>query len=369
MKIAVYAISKNEEKFVHRFCTSAREADCIVIGDTGSTDGTAEMARRLGAVVYDIHIKPWRFDLARNAILALLPADVDICIMLDIDEVLEPGWREEIEARWTLGQTTRLRYKFDYGCDIVFQSDKVHARDGYHWHHPCHEVLRIDPRVQEIIASTDFLLISHHPDPTKSRGHYIESLEASVKEDPNDARNALYYARELTFNGRWAEAIIALERYLAMPGLWGAEVAYAYRLLGDAREKQGDMTRALSDYVRGTIAYPNCRTPWYALSLAYFRRHLWHMMYGATTEVLRIKERALDYTIDPASWGPWAHGYHALAAYRIALYQEATVHGKIATDLAPGDANLATNLRYYLNDHELAKSCDLSTFWSGGEPK
>ena len=45
MKIAVYAISKNESQFVERFCKSAVDADLIVIADTGSTDNTVELAK------------------------------------------------------------------------------------------------------------------------------------------------------------------------------------------------------------------------------------------------------------------------------------------------------------------------------------
>ena len=67
MKIAVYAISKNESQFVERFCKSAVDADLIVIADTGSTDNTVELAKEHGAVVYDICISPWRFDKARDA--------------------------------------------------------------------------------------------------------------------------------------------------------------------------------------------------------------------------------------------------------------------------------------------------------------
>ena len=69
LNICVYAISKNEAQFVRRFCESAKEADLILIADTGSDDGTVDLARECGAVVYDIHISPWRFDLARNAAL------------------------------------------------------------------------------------------------------------------------------------------------------------------------------------------------------------------------------------------------------------------------------------------------------------
>ena len=33
---------------------------------------------------------------------------------------MQPGWREEIERVWELGNTTRLRYMFDWGCGISF---------------------------------------------------------------------------------------------------------------------------------------------------------------------------------------------------------------------------------------------------------
>ena len=118
MKICVYAISKNEAHFVKRFCESAKDADLILIADTGSDDGLPEQAQACGATVHHISITPWRFDLARNAALALIPRDMDVCISLDIDEVLQPGWREEIERVWKIGETTRLRYMFDWGCGI-----------------------------------------------------------------------------------------------------------------------------------------------------------------------------------------------------------------------------------------------------------
>ena len=39
-KVYVYAISKNEEKFVSRWVKSMKEADEIYVLDTGSTDNT-----------------------------------------------------------------------------------------------------------------------------------------------------------------------------------------------------------------------------------------------------------------------------------------------------------------------------------------
>lgn len=73
LKICVYAIARNEEQFVERFCASAKDADLILIADTGSEDNTAVKAAECGATVYDICITPWRFDKARDAALALIP--------------------------------------------------------------------------------------------------------------------------------------------------------------------------------------------------------------------------------------------------------------------------------------------------------
>src|SRR5215467_10713693 len=108
MKIAVYAIAKNEAKHVERFVRSCDGADVVLVADTGSTDATRQLLTESAAATIDLNIRPWRFDDARNAALALVPPDIDICVSLDLDEVLTAGWRARIEAAWSPG-TTRLR--------------------------------------------------------------------------------------------------------------------------------------------------------------------------------------------------------------------------------------------------------------------
>ena len=59
----------------------------------------------LGAHVTVEAITPWRFDVARNRSLDLVPADADLCVCTDLDEVFQPGWREKVEEAWTQGWT------------------------------------------------------------------------------------------------------------------------------------------------------------------------------------------------------------------------------------------------------------------------
>ena len=345
MKIAVYAIAKDEARFVRRFCDSAGEADLILIGDTGSADDTYKLAIDCGARVYDIHVSPWRFDLARNAVLALLPRDVDVCVSLDLDEVLEPGWRDEIERVWKPGETTRLRYCFDWGGGIRFFYEKIHARHGYRWHHPCHEYPVPDARIGEVYAHTDKLLVRHLPDPSKSRGQYLELLRLAVTEDPRCPRNAFYFARELTFHRRWEDAVAALTKYLAMPEAnWPNERCYAMRLMGQCWDELAGLEEAMRWYRRACAEAPKAREPWCDLALACYRREQWAECYAAATTALAITDRALVYTCDPKVWGALPHDLASIAAWHLGLIDESVRQVKAAVAIAPEDERLRRNL-------------------------
>jgi glycosyltransferase involved in cell wall biosynthesis len=347
MKIAVYAISKNEEQFVKRFIESAKEADTILIADTGSTDNTAHLARSLGATVYDIAVSPWRFDIARDAALVLIPKDITVCISLDLDEILEPGWRQEIERVWK-EDTTRLRYKFDWGCGISFYYEKIHHRHGYHWHHPVHEYPVPDLRTKEVYAHTDMLLVSHHPDPTKSRGQYLDLLKLAVTEDPICPRNAFYYARELTFYQKWGEAVVALFKYLDNPKAnWPNERCYAMRLLGKSYDQLKQPDQAEDWFIKATKEAPGTREPWVELAEHYYRRHQWQKCFDASNQSLTITKKEAVYTMDPAVWGAKPHDLIAISAYHLGLKQDAIKHGQLAIDFDPNDIRLQKNMEFY----------------------
>jgi len=346
MKICVYAISKNESMFVERFCKSAADADLILIADTGSTDNTVKLAKKHGAQVENICITPWRFDDARNAALALIPRDIDVCVSLDLDEELQPGWREEIERVWTEG-TTRLRYKFDWGQGIAFYYEKIHARHGYRWKHPCHEY-PVPYLIEERYAQTDMLMVIHKPDPTKSRGQYLHLLEMSVKEDPDDPRNAFYYARELSFHAKWREAITECERYLALPGAnWPNERCYAYRVMSRCYDELGDWEGAVKAARQGVIEAPYTREPWCELAKLTYKRQQWAECFGAAKSALAIEQREWVYTVDPAVWGSLPHDYASIAAYHLGMQDEAIAQITLALQYDPEDERLKRNLEYF----------------------
>lgn len=342
-KIAVYAISKNEEQFVNRFCESAKDADLVLIADTGSTDKTVARAIENGAVVHDIFVNPWRFDTARNVALSLVPSDYDICIALDLDEILVPNWRQEVERLWTQG-TTHLRYRLDFGSGITYYHDKIHSRIGYRWVYPIHEYIQIDNRIPVKSAHTEMVLVQHLPDKNKSRLQYLDLLQMAVEEDPNTPRHVIYLAREHTYRAEWAEAIVLFEKYLKMPqATWVDERSYAMRMLGKCNSNLGKDTESIKWHRQSVVEDPNRRETWTDLAWQACKIKSWAECYGAALSALQIQVRKNDHTMDPNAWGATPHDLASLALWNLGYADEARQHLEEALKLAPNDPRLLAN--------------------------
>lgn len=220
MKIAVYAICKNEEKHIVRFLASCEDADYVVIADTGSTDDSwfrlcDEKSRaRVDLKLLKINVVPFRFDDARNAALAAVPADTDMCIAMDMDEVLEPGWRQHVEAGFAKGANS-IVFTFDpvnANAKPFEQNNRIHARKGFRWGFPAHEALICSLHNEIVQYKAPGLVMKHYSDNDKPRC-YLELLAWGEWENPADPRMKFYYARELFFFKYYKEAIEKFDQY------------------------------------------------------------------------------------------------------------------------------------------------------------
>lgn len=348
MKVAIYTIALNEEQFVRRWHESAKDADYLLIADTGSTDNTARLAQRLGINVVSISVKPWRFDDARNAALSLLPSDIDMCISLDMDEIIVPGWREPLEDAWKRG-ITKPTYKHiwswrpDGTPGMEFAYDHIHSRHGYRWKHPVHETLVAygdGPHVSEFVEGIE---TRHHPDPTKSRSQYLPLLKMSVIEEPNSDRNAYYYARELFFYRRYEEAAKEFKRHLSLPSAtWLPERAASLRYL--AKCEPAKAKEYLVEAISITKHRREARVE--LAQLAYFAKD-WELCYNQATQAIAIEDKPLDYLCEEFAWGylPW--DLAAISAYYLGKKEEAIKYGEMAVSLEPNNQRLKDNLVFY----------------------
>jgi glycosyltransferase involved in cell wall biosynthesis len=345
MRVAVYSIAKNEANNIDAWAQSAQDADQLVLVDTGSTDDTVTRATTAGITTHQRTFTPWRFDIARNTSLALIPDNIDYCIALDLDEQLQPGWRDALQVAHDNGWTRpRYRYTWSWQPDgspgLVYGGDKIHARHGYTWRHPVHEV--ITPLGHETQGWVD-LEIHHHPDPTKSRAQYLPLLELAVAEDPDDDRNAYYFARELLFAGDRSRSLAEFERYLALPrATWDAERSKAMRYVA---QLQPD--RAEHWLLRAAAEAPHRREPWVDLARHYHDQRNWPACYGAALRALQITEKPLEYLCEADAWGYLPHDLAALAAWHLGLHTSALEHGTHALALNQDNPRLQTNHIHY----------------------
>src|SRR6266567_558852 len=193
MKVAIYTIALNEAAHAERWANSVADADYRIVADTGSTDDTVSLLTKAGVKVHRIAVRPWRFDTARNAAMALIPADADICCTMDMDRFLEPGWRPQLEATWK-PETTALYNRVVYRASIDdatplrgWMAKNFHHRWGYRFNRPVHEAL-VFTGEKEVESNSDQIVMCEIQDLGKTtRNQYLPLMELAHREDPADA--------------------------------------------------------------------------------------------------------------------------------------------------------------------------------------
>ncbi len=136
-KIAVYGVCKNEEYNIREWHSHIKDADYIFLLDTGSTDDTINIAKELGINVVSAKFSPWSETQAKNTALALLPEDIDICICLDLDQVvLTKNWKDildKLDLGFGIAEhtfTSNTGYKDN---KETVSASAIHERHGVGW--------------------------------------------------------------------------------------------------------------------------------------------------------------------------------------------------------------------------------------------
>ena len=351
MKIYVYAISKNESKFVERWIDSMKEADGIFVLDTGSTDDTVKLLEESGVTVKQKIIKPWRFDVARNESLKMVPEEDCICVCTDLDEVFEKGWRKELEKNWQ-DNTTRLSYTYYWSLDendnplVSFYIEKIHSRFDYIWTHPVHEILTYLKDTPENKKYIDNIILKHYPDRTKSRSNYLPLLELSVKEEPNDDRNVHYLGREYMYYGKWNEAIDMLIRHLKLPtATWKDERCASMRFIARCYKNLKRFDEAEMWLNKAILEAPYLRDPYMEMALLQYELKNWKKVEEYCLQALEIKYHPKTYINETFSWNETVYDLLSLSYYYQNNYKKSFKYVKKALKINPNDKRLKDNYK------------------------
>jgi len=348
-KIATYAIALNEEKHIARWLEATKNSDYRVVMDTGSTDKTVELLEAAGVTVGHISVIPWRFDTARNAALALVPQDADICVILDMDEVPEKDFYQKVRMQWIPGAH---RGWITMDTSIKWEADRLHSRNGWEWKWPCHEVALWTGEGESTFCATT-AVIKHLPDNDKSRGQYLTMLQAAVVEMPEDTRMWLYLCREYYFNNNWLKVLETAEKVLILDG-WDIELAAACRWAGDAARNLSQPSTAWFD--RGATLAPESGEAWYGVAIDAYRNNDWTKSLDASIKVIELP-RSQHYLAEPSAWDWKAFDLAAVACYNLGHLDEAITFAKRALRGKPAERErIQRNLNFMKGIKENART-------------
>lgn len=251
MTVSLCMIVKNEQEVLARCLESVKNAvDEIVIADTGSDDGTIQIARKYTDKVY---FYPWRDDFASARNFAFSKGTGNYLMWLDADDVLPEGEAEKLIAFRKVLEEQRpdfavCPYEMTDGQGnpaTVFTRERLFRREAnFQWIGRVHEC--IAPRGKSITAPFRI----RHLGSSKPRGaRNLHIYERWAAEEPLGSRDLFYYGRELYYNRLFTPAIAVLNEMLDGDG-WYVNKIEACKVLALCHRERGERENAVRALLR-----------------------------------------------------------------------------------------------------------------------
>ncbi|HSX62201.1 MAG TPA: glycosyltransferase [Tahibacter sp.] len=242
MRVCLSMIVKNEAAVIERCLRSVLpHIDSWAISDTGSTDGTQDIVRRvLAGKPGELIERPW-IDFAhnRNEALDLARRHGELALIIDADEVLQVAAdapRPDPSAPGYLLEHVQGTAHYWRVCIVRLDLD-------WHWEGVLHEVL-LSSRADHVVRlpgwrAATFADGARSQQPASVKyGRDAEILRQALEREPNHARYTFYYAQSLRDAGRIDESIRAYRRRSELGG-WDEEIYYAKLQIALLLERSG----------------------------------------------------------------------------------------------------------------------------------
>lgn len=303
---SIVALSRNEVKHIPRLLASLKEffdrGGEFILVDTGSTDGTPDVARSLGATVHEVgdmflvkvdqemadkinnhfvvegeepllKVGDRIFDFASARNHAAFLASNNMISNADCDEEFTKLDIDAIEAELAAGWN-QFEYEFVFSHDqygnpaIHFRQSKFYDKTCVKWVGVTHEVLQGPARIKYLDQS--IFKLEHWQNLETNRSNYLRGLAVDCYQNPGNDRNSHYLGREMVWCGRPKSAIKELKKHVAMDR-WPAEAAQSMLFIGDAYGNMGDIPSMLEWYHKSIAKEGNRREAWMRLAWYYYK--------------------------------------------------------------------------------------------------
>lgn len=274
-RVSLCMIVRNEERNLSDCLKCVADlVDEIVVVDTGSTDRTRDIARELGAKVFDL---PWADDFAAARNESLRHATGDWIFWMDADDRLdEPNRRRLAQLIATLGSIDReTRPVFHMQCvcacpahyeaGVCVGHGRLFPNDcDLRWTGRVHE--RLSPinggAAPRIVATEISIIHQGYIDPSQLARKQLRNarlLEQEFLTNPDDPTILFYIARDRLHRlANYAECLRFARRSMAQdPGRALLTTVQSYALIAYCLSKMGKIAEAIEVSAQGLAYFPN----------------------------------------------------------------------------------------------------------------
>lgn len=238
--VCLNMIVRDESTVIQRCLASVKPyVNHWIIVDTGSTDGTQELARKvMEGVPGELYERPWKdFGHNRTEALRLAEGRGDYIFWLDADEELiaPAGWT------WPALEAEALDVDILSGAIRYARVALVSTRLPWRWEGVLHEYLEAGQAPTRGRVEGIHILV--RPEGARSRDPHkylrdAEALEAALAKEPGNARYRFYLAQSYRDAGDHSKALTNYN-IRADAGGWDEEVYISHLEAGRCAERLG----------------------------------------------------------------------------------------------------------------------------------
>jgi len=257
MKIAAVIIGQHEEVLIGRMLESVKDLDAIYFtytGDPDQPDGTLDIVRK-----YTQNISYFRwcddFAAARNAAKAAVPPDIDWCLSIDCDEILQDV--SAVREAAALGEkmhalSVDTKQITEGRPNEWFWFPRLYKNvPQVQWESPIHNVLTVPSEKLGDVRITVGYSPAHNLDPERS--FRILKKDVETRFHP---RSMFYLGREYWYRKDFQNTVIMLGKYV-QNSQFLAEKAEAFLTMSRAYWAMGMPDDARDACVQGLICNAN----------------------------------------------------------------------------------------------------------------